>query len=74
MLRGGCKIVSMTRLFHRRNLPHLHSDDGIYFITFRLANTIPHAMLDKIKCNKSDWNFEEYKNAFLKYDSLLNNN
>ncbi len=64
----------MNRQFHRRNLPHLHSDDGIYFVTFRLANTIPHAMLDKIKCNKPDWNFEEYKKAFLKYDSLLNNN
>ena len=27
--------------FHRRNLPHLYFNEGRYFITFRLADSLP---------------------------------
>lgn len=63
----------MGKSFHRRNLPHLHYDFGIYFITYRLANTIPTDMLRKIHNPERNWDFEKFKRAFIKYDSLLNN-
>ena len=35
-----------TRHFHRRNLPHLYYNEGIYFVTFRLYGSIH---LDELK-------------------------
>jgi REP element-mobilizing transposase RayT len=65
----------METSFHKRNLPHLYFSDGIYFVTYRLANSIP---LDKLKLIKSknslDWDFEKFSRLFEKYDKLLNSN
>ncbi len=64
----------MTNNFKRRNLPHLYLDEGIYFITARLADAIP---LQQIKNlheqfkTKSDWNFDQFKNHFTSYDDML---
>ena len=31
----------LEKSFNRRNLPHLYYNEGIYFITYRLANSLP---------------------------------
>jgi REP element-mobilizing transposase RayT len=38
----------MTRSFHRRNLPHLYYNEGQYFITYRLANSILGSLSEEI--------------------------
>lgn len=57
--------------FHRRNLPHLYYNDGTYFITFRLANSIPLEALKKLQLNQKSKTDEQNKRLFKKYDSLL---
>ena len=60
--------------FHRRNLPHLYFSDGIYFITFRLADSLPSSKVAEIKTtNESvDTNdVEKFKRLLKKYDHLL---
>ncbi len=63
-----------TRHFHRRNLPHLYYNEGIYFVTFRLYGSIHQNELKKlqqiIQLNQS-LNPSEQKKVFKKYDSLL---
>jgi hypothetical protein len=39
----------MDKHFYRRNLPHLYFNDGIYFITARLKNSIPLEKLEQLK-------------------------
>ncbi len=61
----------------RRNLPHLYFNDGTYFITSRLAGTIP---LDKLRSlsiagkYKNEMSFEDFKDHFSAYDSFLDVN
>jgi REP element-mobilizing transposase RayT len=38
----------LTRTFQRRNLPHLYYNEGQYFITYRLANSIPEGLLREL--------------------------
>jgi REP element-mobilizing transposase RayT len=38
----------MDRIHKRRTLPHWQTDDGIYFITFRLADSLPRDVLLRI--------------------------
>ncbi len=65
------------RTFNRRNLPHLYYTEGQYFLTFRLANSIP-----KIALNELNKEFKVYgkmtsaqqSRLFAKYDSLLDSN
>ena len=37
------------KLFHRRNLPHLHPSEGIFFITYRLAGSLPREAIERLK-------------------------
>ena len=60
--------------FHRRNLPHLYFREGIYFITFRLADSLPSskvaeikAAIESLKANDD----EKFKRLIKKYDDLL---
>ena len=60
--------------FHRRNLPHLYYNEGQYFITFRLANSIPQVVLEELKKEFSTpgkMTSIQQKRLFLKYDTLL---
>ena len=60
--------------FHRRNLPHLYKDEGIYFITFRLAESIPSDKVVEIKKvidNGKEMNDEKFKRLLEKYDAIL---
>ncbi len=61
----------MKRHFHRRNLPHLYYDEGEYFITYRLANSIPLQKLNEIKSEVQNIDFDQFKRLFRKYDAIL---
>ncbi len=39
----------------RRNLPHWQQDDSYYFLTWRLADSLPSAKLKELKEKKSSW-------------------
>jgi REP element-mobilizing transposase RayT len=41
--------VSTAHLRNRGYLPHLESERGIYFVTFRLADSLPQAVLDDLQ-------------------------
>jgi len=60
------------RHFHRRNLPHLYYNDGIYFVTYRLFGSIHPNELEKLneEISKAKRENREAK-IFKKYDSLL---
>ena len=46
--------MSITKIY-KRNLPHIHPEKGIFFITFRLAGTIPKSvLLDLLEKRKSE--------------------
>lgn len=65
------------RHFHKRNLPHLYYNGGEYFITYRLADSIPLKLTlrlhEQYKLSKDDPTFKE-KKIFKKYDELLDRN
>ncbi len=62
------------RYFHRRNLPHLHYNEGDYFVTFRLKDSLPLSEIKRLK-DELDISAEELsikeKRIFKKYDDLL---
>ena len=41
--------VNDFKFNHRGYLPHLNRSNGIYFVTFRLAGTLPKSQVDKFK-------------------------
>ena len=61
----------MKREFHRRNLPHLYYDEGIYFITYNLVNSMPVEAIKKIKDESAKLTEEQKRHLFMRYDSLL---
>lgn len=40
---------------YRRNLPHLRLEDATYFVTFRLADSIPEAVVQQWQEERHDW-------------------
>ena len=50
--------------FFRRNLPHIDKPGASYFITFRLAGSIPKVKLDKLK--------SRYRNDLIDLDQIEN--
>ncbi len=64
----------LVRHYHRRNLPHLYYNEGIYFVTYRLYGSIPASELKTIKYLpevRSELRFNRYKSLLKKYDYLL---
>ena len=62
------------RYFHRRNLPHLHYNEGNYFVTFRLKGSLPLVELQKLKEDLENSTEElsiKEKRLFKRYDELL---
>ncbi len=62
--------------FHRRNLPHLYFIGGTYFITYRLADSLPKEKIIEItKAIENDLNnsVEDFERLLKKYDALLDN-
>jgi len=66
----------LKRHFHRRNLPHLYYNEGIYFVTFRLYDSIhPNELKqlqEKLKENQK-LHPAQQKKLFKKYELLLDN-
>ena len=62
------------RYFHRRNLPHLHCNEGEYFITFRLKDSLPSSEVQKLKEDLENSTEElsiKEKRLFKRYNELL---
>jgi REP element-mobilizing transposase RayT len=59
--------------FHRRNLPHLYYNEGMYFVTFRLYGSLHPEELKKLHLLQMNKNTHpaEQKKIFKKYDLLL---
>ena len=59
--------IAKENIFYKRTLPHIHPRDGIFFITFRLANSLPTNVLIKLKEERAD----EIKLLEKKFPSLF---
>ena len=73
--------------FYQRHLPHYQPNGYTYFVTFRLANSLPQNILEKIKCERENFLksiegvekqlekvelYREFQQTyFSKFDSLL---
>jgi putative transposase len=82
--------MSINNIFYRAKLPHIHPADRIFFITFRLADSLPKSIILKVMREKRaimlqsrllndgiiDKNFKYHieKLYFNKFDNLLKNN
>lgn len=63
--------------FSRRNLPHLYFNEGMYFITFRIAGSLPYKLILELKITShkfKDIPFEEFRKHFLLFDDYLDKN
>src|SRR5262245_55720370 len=72
------KINLSFREFYKRKLPHIQIAGATYFITFRLANSLPIGALNKLaeekqKINKLPKSQKEaaHQSWFTKYDDYL---
>jgi REP element-mobilizing transposase RayT len=64
----------LKRHFHRRRLPHLYYNEGIYFITYRLHGSISPGELERIqRIIKDSKAGKKNIRIFKKYDSLMDN-
>ena len=57
--------------FHRRNLPHLYFNEGIYFVTYRIYGSISKEQLEKLQKDILNLTAEEQNKIFKKYDNLI---
>jgi len=64
----------IKRHFHRRNLAHLHYNEGIYFVTYRLSGSIPQVELKELQIKMNNHSKEEQNQMFMEYDKLLDKN
>ncbi len=63
----------LVRHFHKRNLPHLYYNEGIYFVTYRLSGSIHPDELKHLHLEQLTQSSHQslQKKIFKKYDSLL---
>lgn len=77
----------MSDLYYKRNLPHYQPPNAVYFITFRLADSLPKTVIDQLKNenelleksiirdkDKSERDnaiYNQRKRYFAKFDKLL---
>ncbi|MEP0861584.1 MAG: transposase [Ignavibacterium sp.] len=64
----------MNKIFHRRHLPHLHFNDGIYFITSRLYDPELFTKFDKEYYinHPNQLSNIDFQTHFVQYDEILN--
>lgn len=67
-----CPTRFMSKVFFKRHLPHLHFDEGIYFITSRLYDPRLFIYEHKIARELNNLSEIDFQNHFIKYDSILN--
>ncbi len=58
-------IKNNVPVFYRRHLPHFQPGLGSYFITFRLKNSLPQNVIEKLNANLKN-NLEQIGNALQK--------
>ena len=65
----------LIKHFHRRNLPHIYYNEGIYFVTFRIYGSLHSEELKKLHLLRLNQNIHPagQKKIFKKYDLLLDN-
>ena len=51
--RGFLEHIPM--LVYERNLPHWRQDGATYFVTFRLADSLPNSKLEELRLFKKEW-------------------
>ncbi len=61
----------MNEIFSRRHLPHLYFNEGIYFVTYRLADSLPSKKYELTNNVSRQWDFQKFKEHFNDYDLLL---
>lgn len=44
-----------VRIYHHGTLPHWRQDGCTYFVTFRLADSLPHSVVAKLKEKRNQW-------------------
>ncbi|NUN70504.1 MAG: transposase [Bacteroidetes bacterium] len=70
------------KAYYRRNLPHIHLPQARYFITFRLANSLPQEVVERLRAEYNDSLTDEERSSgdvlnerqriyFEKFDQLL---
>jgi putative transposase len=64
-------MSSEAEILHRRHLPHLYLPNAVYFVTFRLAGSLPDRAIEelreKARLQKKSWI------SFVNYDKALDN-
>ncbi|MCK4654439.1 MAG: transposase [Candidatus Cloacimonetes bacterium] len=80
------KNTFFYREFYKRNLPHYQPENGIFFITTRLVNSLPNYILNELKtkkdvfeksikninaCKKKELIQEFHKDYFINFDEFL---
>lgn len=80
----------MDKSYYKRNLPHILPENAVFFVTFRLANSLPRSVVEDL-VNENEMTFnrinaikddrkrsillrDERKRYFAKFDQLLDNN
>ncbi len=58
-----------AEIFHRRHLPHLYLPNAVYFITFRLAGSLPYHAIEELQ-EKSRLQ-KKHKISFVDFDRAL---
>ena len=53
--------MSAETPFHRRHLPHFYPPDAIYFITFRLADSLPPSVIERARREREILESQESK-------------
>jgi REP element-mobilizing transposase RayT len=46
------------KIYYKRNLPHYLPENAIFFVTFRLANSLPKIIVDELKRENEDIEFK----------------
>ena len=83
------KTMIKDTIYYRTKLPHIHPADGIFFITFRLVDSLPKSVLNKFMIEKEaailhsrlenddiinkELKYNIEKKYFDKFDQLLKN-
>ena len=77
----------MSDSFYRRYLPHYHPPDAIYFVTFRLAGSLPRQLIERLQQeyeqeerllmqrfqgqSLDEERYRLHKKTFARYDAIL---
>jgi putative transposase len=63
----------MSKIYYKRNLPHYQPGENYFFVTFRLANSLPRTIVSEYFQEKDskNKNKESSGKLFLKFDQLL---